>query len=87
MQQSASPRLNELERRYVELTQKSAADYAPSALTQARLILIRAKREFAAGLEADAELSASQLENLILYLETRWPPAPTHSKGASTASR
>lgn len=70
---SKSRRLRDLEYRFVALTRGPAAEYAPARLLEARGHLIRAKREHAGGLLADASVSTDRVEEIVMQLETRWP--------------
>ncbi len=75
--QSESPRLRDLERRFVEATKGRATTAAPAALMEARGYLIRAKREHAGGLLADAQASADRVEGVLEWLEARGLVAPS----------
>lgn len=70
---SSSGRINQLEARYTAQAHGPAADRAPAQLLEARGYLIRAKREQAGGLLADAEVSADRVESILRALEGTWP--------------
>jgi len=70
---SSSVRITDLERRYAAQAHGPAADLAPALLVEARGYLIRAKREQAGGLPADAEASADKVESILRGLEMNWP--------------
>ncbi|MEZ5850092.1 MAG: hypothetical protein R3D68_05495 [Hyphomicrobiaceae bacterium] len=77
---SKSQRLRDLEYRFVALTRGPAADHAPARLLEARGHLIRAKREHAGGLLADAQVSADRVEEIVSQLEGRWSSRATALK-------